>query len=174
MNEELMKLGDFDLSGLKVLHMLHELENDPFDVASTARLGFKWAEAGEGQGLFLCVCTERCTEPEWCGRVFYENVAGSRTDGHAASVEMPWPGEDGDSPMIFEVWCCDNCGVRGTGAVYDVWVGRFFDLPARLLAYEHEKRSRDYAGLKTSMGRAYPDEFTEASFVTVLLYRRTT
>jgi len=42
-----------------------------------------------------------------------------------------------------------------------------------LLAYLHERRAHTYVGLRTSMGKRYPDGFAESSFVTLILYRRT-
>lgn len=177
---ELRKRDDgFDLGALKVMHMLHELESKPEDVSSTVRLGFKWAEIGEGQGLFLCVCSAQCLEPQDCGRLFFDKVVENQGlhDGFAAGreqiFELPLPDtEDGTQALVFSLWVCNNCELRGTGAVFDTWVGRFFDIPARLLQFEHEERSRSYLGLRKSMGKAYPDAFAENSYVTLLLYKR--
>lgn len=62
--------------------------------------------------------------------------------------------------------------VVGTGQVTYVWVGRFIDVPASLLSYEHELRSREYNGLLASMRKAYGEGFLETEYVTVILYRR--
>lgn len=177
---ELRKRDDgFDLAQLRVLHMLHELESDPGDMSTSVRLGFKWAEAGEGQGLFLCVCSAPCEDPDLCGRVFFERAVEYQElhDGFAAGREqvfrLPLPDtEDGKQDLTFALWVCANCELRGTGAIFDTWVGRFFDIPARLLQYEHEERSRSYLGLRESMGKAYPDAFAENSYVTIILYKR--
>lgn len=61
--------------------------------------------------------------------------------------------------------------VQGEGAVTDMWVGLFREIPAYLLSFEHERRSREYWGLYDSMRKAYGD-FSEADFVTVVLYDR--
>jgi hypothetical protein len=62
--------------------------------------------------------------------------------------------------------------VQGTGVVLALWFGYFKDIPARLLKYEHEVRSREYSGLLDSMRKAYGDTFNEVSPVTVIVYRR--
>ena len=62
--------------------------------------------------------------------------------------------------------------VQGRGLVRDLWFGRFQDIPARLLRYEHEVRSREYNGLLDSMRKAYGDGFAESSPVTVIVYKR--
>jgi len=167
----------YDLANLRVLHSQHPLQSDPADVSSTVRLGFKWAEIPVGQGLFLCTCAKKCLDPEHCGRTFFDQVIVQVGEhpGHKVDIAMPWSDGTGSGDLVvFEVWCCPNCEVVGTGSTMDVWVGRFYDIPARLLQYEHETRSRSYAGLRKSMGKAYPDEFTEGSFVTLVLYRRVT
>jgi len=64
--------------------------------------------------------------------------------------------------------------VQGTGTVLETWFGRFCDIPARYLRFEHEIRSREYNGLLDSMRKAYGGEFSENSPVTVLVYRRRT
>jgi len=63
--------------------------------------------------------------------------------------------------------------VQGVGQTEDIWVGKFREIPAYLLQFEHEKRSREYGGLYLSMRKAYPLDFNEASFVTVPMYTRT-
>lgn len=62
--------------------------------------------------------------------------------------------------------------VSGVGRVFQLWFGRFQDIPARLIANEHEVQSRTYNGLLDSMRRAYGDSFHEFSPVTVVVYRR--
>ena len=62
--------------------------------------------------------------------------------------------------------------VQGTGYVWELWFGRFEDIPARLLRWEHELRSREYNGLLASMRHAYGRDFSESDPVTVVLYRR--
>lgn len=62
--------------------------------------------------------------------------------------------------------------VAGRGRIVTTWVGRFMDIPSRLLQYEHEVRSREYRGLRDSMRKAYGAEFSEEDYVTLVLYRR--
>lgn len=62
--------------------------------------------------------------------------------------------------------------VKGRGSVASLWFGRFVDIPARYLQYEHEERSRVYDGLLASMRKAYGLEFGEESPVTIVVYRR--
>ena len=62
--------------------------------------------------------------------------------------------------------------IVGHGRVIDWWYGVFRDIPARLLQWEHEERSRNYKGLHISMQKAYGPDFDEESFVTVFLYVR--
>lgn len=62
--------------------------------------------------------------------------------------------------------------VQGQGYVTDLWFGRFQDIPARLLRFEHEERSREYNGLLASMRKAYGRGFSERAPVTVVVYRR--
>jgi hypothetical protein len=50
----------------------------------------------------------------------------------------------------------------------------FEDVPAKYIENEHEESSRVYSGLLASMRRAYGDDFSEKSLVTVLIYERTT
>ena len=179
--EELRKREDgFNLAGMRVMHMLHTLDIDPEATGVTVRLGFKWAEIGEGAGLFLCTCEAPCEDPADCGRLFYEKTVEFQdlhdgfAEGKSQVVELPLPDpEDGEKKVVFNLWTCKNCTIQGTGAVYDTWVGRFFDIPARLLQWEHEERSRSYLGLRDSMGKAYPDAFAENSYVTLVMYKRT-
>jgi hypothetical protein len=63
--------------------------------------------------------------------------------------------------------------VQGYGRVFGLWFGRFADIPARFLEYEHEERSRSYRGLMDSMENAYGDLFTPDKPVVVILYYRT-
>ena len=62
--------------------------------------------------------------------------------------------------------------VQGEGVVLTLWFGYFKDIPAKLLSYEHEVRSRLYSGLLDSMRKAYGDTFNEVSPVTVIIYKR--
>lgn len=62
--------------------------------------------------------------------------------------------------------------VVGVGEVTGLWFGRFKDIPARLIANEHEVMSRTYLGLRASMERAYGAGFSEDSPVTVVEYLR--
>jgi len=62
--------------------------------------------------------------------------------------------------------------VQGEGVVLALWFGYFKDIPAKLLSYEHEIRSREYSGLFDSMRKAYGVNFREDSPVTVIIYRR--
>lgn len=63
--------------------------------------------------------------------------------------------------------------VQGRGRVERLWFGYFRDVPAYLLSFEHELRSREYWGLYDSMRKAYGSGFGEHSPVTVILYERT-
>ena len=63
--------------------------------------------------------------------------------------------------------------VQGKGKVEGVWVGKFREIPAYLLQFEHFKPAREYRGLYDSMRKAYGDAFGEWSFVTVVMYQRT-
>jgi len=62
--------------------------------------------------------------------------------------------------------------VQGMGVVLDLWLGRFIDIPARLLKYEHEERSREYDSLYDSMAFAYGDKFDPSKAVVVIIYVR--
>lgn len=62
--------------------------------------------------------------------------------------------------------------VSGIGEVTELWFGRFEDIPARLIANEHEVQSRAYNGLYASMVRAYGETFSAKSPVTVVGYQR--
>lgn len=62
--------------------------------------------------------------------------------------------------------------VQGEGVVLALWFGYFKDIPARILRYEHEVRSREYGGLLDSMRKAYGKDFREDSPVTVVIYKR--
>lgn len=77
---------------------------------------------------------------------------------------------------IIELCVClptpnDHC-IQGLGEVVDLWFGRFKDIPARLIANEHEFRSRTYDGLFASMQKAYGESFTSSAPVTVVVYKR--
>lgn len=60
----------------------------------------------------------------------------------------------------------------GVGKMFQLWFGRFVDIPARLIANEHEVQSRTYYGLLHSMKRAYGEEFNGNNPVTVVEYLR--
>jgi hypothetical protein len=164
---------DHNLDDLVVMHMLHQLDAKVGDVASTVRSGFKWAEAGEGQGLFLCVCVAPCLDSKNCGRTFWKDTRDTvGINGHKVKVPLKWLTAKDGTPLTLAIWCCANCSVKGSGSVEATWVGRFHDIPARLLRMEHEVRSRAYDGLFESMQKAYGKGFGEANYVTVVLYRR--
>jgi hypothetical protein len=167
-------MGDYDLTEMVVLHAEHPFQNDPGDASAAVMFGFDWAMIGEGQGIFLCRDTGPCLAPDECAKTFWFDRP-EEPAGHRIELQMPWPapGDDSGALEVFELWCCENCTAEGTGATFDVWVGRFYDLPARLLSYLHETRSHTYTGLRKAMGERYPDRFSEASFVTLVLYRRT-
>ena len=65
-----------------------------------------------------------------------------------------------------------GCTSQGTARVVGRWVGRFKDLPARLIALEHSGEDRLYPALLKTMEMAYPG-FTDHDHVTGLLYLRT-
>jgi hypothetical protein len=69
--------------------------------------------------------------------------------------------------------CEPEHNVQGHAWVQGLWFGRFFEIPARLLQYEHEVRSRTYDGLHDSMRKAYGDDFGADEPVTVIVYVRT-
>lgn len=62
--------------------------------------------------------------------------------------------------------------VSGIGKVFQLWFGKFSDIPARLIANEHEVRSRSYYGLLDSMKKAYGQEFNGSNPVIVIEYLR--
>lgn len=163
----------YNLERLRVLHYEHPLQSNPGDASAAVTLGFGWAETGEGQGMLLCRDRGSCKAPEDCGRTLWVDRDTVGEGGHEVVVQLPWAEDSSGVLASMAVWCCENCTVEGSGAVFDVWVGRFYDLPARLLAYLHERRAHTYTGLRTSMGKQYPDDFSETSFVTLVLYRRT-
>lgn len=74
---------------------------------------------------------------------------------------------DGECPQI-------ACSPQGEGMIDHrfLWVGRLRDLPARLIEYEHEERSRSYSVLLDSLARAY-GTVSEDDWVTVMGYLRT-
>lgn len=112
-----------------VLHMLHSLDAEPGNPASTVRLGDKWSYATAiDKKLKLCVCEAQCLDPDKCGK-------------------------DVDNTS------CDNCTIEGEGQVTSTWTGKFYNIPARLIEYEHEVRSRSYSGLLASMKFAYGEKF---------------
>lgn len=41
----------------RIMHMLHSLDIEVGDLASTVRSGFKWADLEAGEDFDLCVCT---------------------------------------------------------------------------------------------------------------------
>ena len=68
--------------------------------------------------------------------------------------------------------CCIEHKISGHGLVTDIWEGKFKDVPARYLEYEHEIRSRQYSGLLESMRKAYGQDFNEDEQVVILTYLR--
>ncbi len=62
----------------------------------------------------------------------------------------------------------------GTGIVIETHLMPFKDVPARLVALEHEESSRTYFGLLNSMRKAYGSDFAEREDVTIFAYRRLT
>lgn len=65
----------------------------------------------------------------------------------------------------------ENHKIAGHANIIDLWFGRFKDIPARLLRFEHEVRARDYNGLLDSMKKAYGKQFTEDEPVTIIVYQ---
>lgn len=61
--------------------------------------------------------------------------------------------------------------IVGMGEVQSFWWGWFNEIPARLVEFEHEERSRLYSGLLDSMRHAY-EGFDEYEEVTVFSYVR--
>lgn len=51
--------------------------------------------------------------------------------------------------------CGEGCRNYGEAAVTDVWVGAWTDLPARLVAIEHEPACRDYRRLHAVLEDIY-------------------
>lgn len=68
--------------------------------------------------------------------------------------------------------CVPKCEIKGVGKVEFREKFLFKDIPARYLEYEHESRSRLYSGCLESMKKAYGENFTEDTEVTVLGYTR--
>lgn len=62
--------------------------------------------------------------------------------------------------------------VVGKGQLTSAVLKSFNELLAVELADEHELSSRNYSGLLESMRRAYGEQFSESSPVTVLHYKR--
>ena|SRR5690349_2874149 len=56
---------------IRVMHMLHPLDATVGEVATTVRLGTRWADS-RGDELILCVCDAHCLAPETC----YDPAAG--------------------------------------------------------------------------------------------------
>ncbi len=119
---------------MRTLHMLHSLDVEVEQMASTVRNGFKWADLESGEQIELCVCTR--------GEGMVDGTISETHD------------------------------VQGIGRVVDLWFGRFNSIPARVLQWEHEMRSREYTGLLASMRNAYGVDFDESSSVTVVVYYR--
>lgn len=67
---------------------------------------------------------------------------------------------------------CAVCKRTGVGRVKYSWSGPFASIPAALLEYEHEERSRTYGGLFQSMRKAYGKKFDEESAIIVVVYER--
>lgn len=151
---------------MRTMHMLHPLDIAVYDPGSTVRLGFKWADVYHGEQLVLCVCTARCEYNDGCGIA----QPGSAYVYMRVRERVGWLREvDG----VGDRWACGTCTPSGVGIVdKPIWVGRFNDMPARVIADEHEYASRTYHGLAESMTRAYGDAFTLDAFVTVIRYTR--
>lgn len=62
--------------------------------------------------------------------------------------------------------------IEGEGEIVGLWFGKFGDIPARLIANEHEVSSRNYNGLYASMVRAYGASFNTDNPVTAVEYMR--
>jgi hypothetical protein len=69
--------------------------------------------------------------------------------------------------------CLGGCKVVGDGVVSNfIWIGKFQDIPAKLLETEHDCNSRNYTGLLMAMRRGYAD-FQEDDVVVAFSYKRT-
>lgn len=53
----------------RILHMLHPLDAQTGELASTVRRGLKWGDLEVGERLILCVCSSFCRDPETCNNV---------------------------------------------------------------------------------------------------------
>lgn len=62
--------------------------------------------------------------------------------------------------------------IVGHGEVIQLYMGKFSNVPAKYIEFEHEKTSRIYSGLLKSMRKAYGEDWFEDSLVTVLFYKR--
>jgi len=87
--------------------------------------------------------------------------------------------EDGERNSIHEEIVLCEClnnehKVVGSAIIEQVWLGQFQDIPAKFIEQEHELSSRYYTGLLSSMRRAYGEDFSENSPITILAYRRIT
>lgn len=94
----------------------------------------------------------------------------------ASTVRFGFKWADLDDGERIELCVCtrdpETHRVEGVGIVQTLWFGRFLDVPARYLRFEHEVRSRQYDGLLDSMRMAYGIDFSEIDPVTVVVYRR--
>ena len=132
--------------------MLHSLDATVGRLASTVRKGFKWADLNHGEEIELCVCTKI---------------------GEARQVPCQHPRDFGGMEHEYDVRSTpETHDVQGRGTVEGLWFGYFKDIPARVLQFEHEERSREYSGLLASMRHAYGPGFSESDPVTVVVYRR--
>jgi len=94
-----------------------------------------------------------------------------------STVRLGFKWADLKKGEIIELCVCtrdpETHDVQGKGKVEQLWFGYFREIPAYLISFEHELRSRVYWGLYDSMRFAYGDEFGEWSPVTVIIYDRT-
>ena len=94
----------------------------------------------------------------------------------ASTVRNGFKWADLHPDEIIELCVCtkdpETHDVQGTGKVKALWFGYFKDIPARILRFEHEERSRSYRGLLASMRHAYGKGFSEDNPVTVVVYER--
>lgn len=174
--DEMRVQGDFDLAQLYVLHSREGHHLDVGEIGQTVRAGLKWGEIGESAGVLLCECDGECTDPDLCGRIFAKGVTfgvkkrtpDRRSIGKKQKLKMPW------DDIVFELWVCDSCELLGTAATTDVWIGRMFDVPGRLLdrSYADELRwLRNCYSVFNEEGERV-SAVSHGTPISVVLYRR--
>lgn len=130
-----------------ILDNLHTVDIGVGETGVTVRLGAKWWDR-----LLSYLSADQVPQVETSGKLSF-------SEEKAPEIRLQETIE-GVSEIV------------GSGEVREAMMCRFRDIPARLLEIEHEEESRTYSGLLASMERAYGDDFSEDSRVTVFTYVR--